>query len=88
MSKRRHLLAVASQNFIDPSACLRGTTKMKDKERSYESMSVCVKPLKRKQAMTAMETGGGKAAERTTRRVNSAIELKRRSVIHLPMRVK
>lgn len=31
-SKRRHLLAVASQNFIDPSACLWGTAKRKDKE--------------------------------------------------------
>lgn len=60
LSKQRHLLAVASQNFIDPSACLKGTTKRKDKERSYEPMSVCAKPLKRKQAMTAMETGGQK----------------------------
>lgn len=59
-SKRRHLLAVASQNFIDPSACLRGTTKRKDKKRSYERMSVCVKQLKRKQAMTAMENRGKK----------------------------
>lgn len=65
-----------------------GQQRGKDKERSYEPMSVCVLNRLRESKQCQLWKQEGKEAERTTRRVNNTIESKQRSAIHLPMRVK